>query len=383
MTAEPGDAAPPRRLKIAVYGICLNEEAFVPRFMEACRDADMVIIADTGSTDGTIEAFRSRGAIVHSIDIKPWRFDHARQAALALVPEDIDVCVSLDLDQIIAPNWRTIIEKHWKAPHNRVFYPLAWARNHAGSPREVLDNRIHARRGFSWRYPVHECVLADEGVAEHILLIRHLRIDHLPDPDKSRGQYLALLELAAREDPRHPRHAHYLGREYYFLGRWADAIAEFERHFSLKGDPLDLERHSSLRLSAMCHDRLGQSDAALALFRQAVDEIPDGRGALTDLAWALYQRERWAECYDVAVRGAATSVTSEAYGLQSDSGVTPEDMAAICGWRLGHLKEALDYGRRAMALQPNIERIRLNVARMEEALKTFGVRPAAGEVRLV
>ena len=382
MTAEPGDAALPRRLKIAVYGICLNEAAFVPRFMEACRDADMVIIADTGSTDGTIEAFRERGAIVHSIDIKPWRFDHARQAALALVPEDVDVCVSLDLDQIIAPNWRTILEKHWRTPHNRVFYTLAWAKNHDGSARTVLDNRIHGRHGFSWRYPVHECVLADDGVPEHILLIRHLRIDHLPDPDKSRGQYLGLLELAAREEPDLPRHAHYLGREYYFLGRWAEAIAEFERQFSLSSNPADLDRNASLRLSAICHDRLGEPDAALTLLRQAVDEIPDGRGGLTDLAWALYQRERWAECYEIAVRGAATPVISEAYGLQSDSGVTPEDLAALCGWRLGHLREALDYGRRALALQPTVERIRLNIERMEGALRTHGVRATGGEVRL-
>jgi tetratricopeptide (TPR) repeat protein len=319
---------------------------------------------------------------VHSVDIKPWRFDHAREAALALVPEDVDICVSLDLDQIIARNWRAILEKHWKPPHNRVFYTLAWSKNHDGTARTVLDNRIHARRGFRWRYPVHECVLAEEGVAEHILLIRHLVIDHLPDPEKSRGQYLGLLELAAREEPQRSRHAHYLGREYYFLGRWADAIAEFERQFTLNDDPADLERNSSLRLSALCHDRLGEDEKALALFRQAVEEIPTGRGGLTDLAWALYQRERWVECYEVAVRGAATPVISESYGLQSDTGVTPEDMAAICGWRLGRHREALAYGRRAMALQPSVERIRRNVEQMEEALNAQGSKPQRGEVRL-
>jgi hypothetical protein len=47
-------------------------------------------------------------------------------------------------------------------------------------------------------------------------------------------------------------------------------------------------------------------------------------------------------------------------------------MASICGWRLGHQNQALIYGRQALAKAPDVERIRLNVARMEQAL---GVAP--------
>lgn len=34
------------------------------------------------------------------------------------------------------------------------------------------------------------------------------------------------------------------------------------------------------------------------------------------------------------------------YGCDFDTGVLPEDMAAICGWRLGHLRQALIWGAR-------------------------------------
>jgi tetratricopeptide (TPR) repeat protein len=367
MTAETVAPDPRPALKIAVYAICLNEEAFVSRFMASCQGADMVIVADTGSTDGTVAALRAEGAIVHEIAIKPWRFDHARQAALDLVPEDVDICVSLDLDQTLAPGWRGILDRGWKPPANRVYYTLAWAKNHDGSPRNLLDNRIHARHGFVWRYPVHECVVPD-GVPEHILVIRHLRIDHGPDPDKSRGQYLHLLQLAASEEPDLPRHAHYLAREYFFIGRYAEAIEEFERHIELQPDQGDVERNNSLRMAAQCRDGLGEPDEALALYRRAVAERPDTRGALVDLAWALYQRELWAECYEAASRAAALPDVVDFYGASSDMGVLAEDMACITGWRLGHFQAALDYGRRAMGLAPNIERIRLNVARMEAAL---------------
>ena len=42
-------------MKIAVYAISKNEEQFVKRFCESAKEADLILIADTGSTDGTVE----------------------------------------------------------------------------------------------------------------------------------------------------------------------------------------------------------------------------------------------------------------------------------------------------------------------------------------
>ena len=44
-----------KKLKIAVYAIALNEEQFVQRWYESAKDADYLLIGDTGSTDKTIE----------------------------------------------------------------------------------------------------------------------------------------------------------------------------------------------------------------------------------------------------------------------------------------------------------------------------------------
>ena len=45
-------------MKIAVYAISKNEEQFVDRFCASAADADVILIADTGSTDGTVERAR-------------------------------------------------------------------------------------------------------------------------------------------------------------------------------------------------------------------------------------------------------------------------------------------------------------------------------------
>ena len=70
-------------MKIAVYAISKDEAAFVERFCASAKDADLILIADTGSADETVSLAREHGATVHEICISPWRFDRARDAALA------------------------------------------------------------------------------------------------------------------------------------------------------------------------------------------------------------------------------------------------------------------------------------------------------------
>ena len=43
-----------KKQKIAVYAICKNEEQFVDRWYEAVKDADVIVVVDTGSTDNTV-----------------------------------------------------------------------------------------------------------------------------------------------------------------------------------------------------------------------------------------------------------------------------------------------------------------------------------------
>lgn len=59
--------------KICVYAICKNEEKFVDRWMDSMGEADVVTVTDTGSTDGTVEKLRARGAAVYVNEVKPWR----------------------------------------------------------------------------------------------------------------------------------------------------------------------------------------------------------------------------------------------------------------------------------------------------------------------
>ena len=58
-------------MKIVVYAICKNEAQFAKRWMDSMSEADQVVVLDTGSSDGTAERLRSRGAEVTVEEISP------------------------------------------------------------------------------------------------------------------------------------------------------------------------------------------------------------------------------------------------------------------------------------------------------------------------
>ena len=98
-------------MKICVYAISKNEEKFVNRFVDSLQDADGIYVLDTGSTDSTVDLLKKRGVTVKQKIIDPWRFDVARNLSLEMVPDDTDICICMDLDEVIEDGWRERLEK--------------------------------------------------------------------------------------------------------------------------------------------------------------------------------------------------------------------------------------------------------------------------------
>jgi tetratricopeptide (TPR) repeat protein len=334
-------------MKIAVYGICLNEAPFVARFAASAAAADLIQVADTGSTDGSVAAFEAAGVAVTAIRVRPWRFDDARNAALALLPDDIDICVSLDLDTVLLDGWREALEAAWAPGTNLAYYNHILGRRPNGDPIQFVDNRGHARHGVRWKSPCHEYLVFDR-TEERSVGVGGALMEQFPDKRKSRGQYLPLLKLAVEEAPNDARAAHVLARELRNHGRHGEAIVKFERYLRLVASTPE-ERSMSMRLLAMSHLSLGDHQAALTWFRRAAEDQPQLQGAWIDLACALYQQKDWRGCLDACVKAMETPLVVSEYGAYSDSGAMPEDMASVCAFRLGRQQEAVAFARRGAA----------------------------------
>ena len=349
-------------MKIAVYAISKNEEQFVQRFCDSAKNADLILIADTGSTDQTVEKALECGAKVYNICISPWRFDKARDAALALIPRDYDVCISLDLDEILEPGWREEIERVWTEQTTRLRYKFDW-----GCGISFFYEKIHHRHGYHWHHPVHEYPRADGRTAEVYAHTDMLLVSHHPDPAKSRGQYMPLLELAIKEDPTCPRNAFYHARELTFYDRWKEAIEALNRYLAMPEATWANERCYAMRLLGKAHDELGNWHEALKWYRLACAEAPGTREPWVDLAMFTYRSSMWIDGYSAAKN--ALLITDKALVYTMDPSVwteKPWDLASICAWQLGHKQEAIDLCKKALEFNPTDTRLIRNLEQMTE-----------------
>lgn len=236
-------------MKIAIHTVARNEQANVAQWMQSGQDADYVVMVDTGSTDGTLDEFRMAATInkhwgkaratyiEHRITVRPWRFDVARNAALSLIPADVDVVITMDMDERIQPGWREAVEKVWQpGVTTSGSYRYIFARHPDGSVAlEYWHNRIHTRDNFHWVLPAHEAPYPYLlGRPESKVAIPGMVIEQQQNLSVNRAERdLPLVELGYKENPHSQRALFYLGRQYLYAGRYDEAIDHMTRYFAM------------------------------------------------------------------------------------------------------------------------------------------------------
>ena len=209
--------------KVCVYAICKNEEKFIEKWYNSIKEADYICVLDTGSNDNSVKKFKELGIKVKKKIINPWRFDIARNESLKIIPKDTDICICLDLDEVMLPGWKDELLKIWNKNITRIKYLYNWKLDKNNKPLiSFYADKIHAYNKYIWTHPVHE-VLKPISF-ENIIQTDKIIINHYPDQTKSRSSYLKLLELSVKEDPNDDRNLHYLGREYMYYGKWNECI---------------------------------------------------------------------------------------------------------------------------------------------------------------
>ena len=340
-------------MKICVYAISKNEEQFVERFCKSAKDADLILIADTGSTDNTVEMAINCGAQVYDIYVSPWRFDKARDTALALIPAEFDICISLDLDEVLEPGWRDEIERVWKEDTTRLRYKFDW-----GCGISFFYEKIHHRKGYHWHHPVHEYPRPDGRIKEVYAHTDMLLVSHHPDPTKSRGQYLDLLKLAVTEDAHCPRNAFYYARELTFYRKWGESIVALFKYLDNPQANWPNERCYAMRLLGKAYQALGVMDQARHWYQQATIEAPNTREPWVDAAEFFYTQKDWENCMNFGLKALEIKNKQEVYTMDPAVwGAKPYDLIAISAYNFGLYDTAVEYGQKAVELDPDNTRL--------------------------
>jgi tetratricopeptide (TPR) repeat protein len=342
-------------MKIAVYTIAKNEEQFVERWAESCKDADYRFILDTGSTDKTVAKAEAIGVKVASATINPWRFDIARNTSLSLLPADIDICIALDMDEVLLPGWREELEKI-SDDITRPRYKYTWSWNEDGTPGlEYGGDKIHRRNGYRWHHPVHEVIVADR--IKEVQAWTGLEIHHYPDVSKSRGQYFPLLELAVKEDPSNDRNQYYLAREYFFNNLFEKAVDMFKTHLNNPNAQWGPERAASWRYLAKC-----DSANAEYYLAQAIQDAPNRREALVEMGMLYYNKQDYKKALMFMEEAVLVQEKPLDYLCEDFAwGSLPYDVAAISAFNLNDKDLALRYGTVAVSFDPENQRLLNNL----------------------
>ncbi len=349
------------KYKICVYAICKNEEKFINRWCNSVKEADEIYVLDTGSTDNSVDLLTANNVNVTKKIISPWRFDVARNESLKLLPDNTDICVCCDLDEVFEKGWRKKMEDAWDNKTTRLRYTFNWLLDENDIPKVTFYyEKTHSRHDYKWIHPVHE-VLENINDNESFKTADEIILNHYPDITKSRSNYLPLLELAVKENPDNDRNMHYLGREYMYHNEIDKSIDTLIKHIYLKSATWNDEKCASMRFIARNYQKLNRYDEARMWLKKAIDIAPHLRDPYVELALMEYKLNNYKEVYKLCYKALEINEKYKSYINEVFSwDHTIYDLLSICYFERKDYKNSLVSVEKAIEINNRIDRLHSN-----------------------
>jgi glycosyltransferase involved in cell wall biosynthesis len=316
--------------KFAVYTIVKNAESYIYNWVESAQGADYLILGDTGSTDRTVAVARKLGATVYKIKPDtPFHFANARNAILAKVPSDA-VCISLDADETLGPNWRVALEQEWSNTLMTV--------NYSNGLHTSKIARIHPRNAV-WKDRIHEYLYVDSA-----LLPSSVTILHEQDMNRDRSWYIDLLESQIAANESMPRSLAMLGKEHMVRGNTKKAVECLEKYLTIDTDYMQ-ERANVCNLLYYLTKRI-------EWLYQSIFYCPPQREAYQRLAAYMAHNGDWIGAYHYATM----SLAYPPLEVFTEYLLTEESIVAIlaeAAFQTGRRTEAVEKGEYLADKYPN------------------------------
>lgn len=366
--------------KICVYAICRNEKQFVEKWLESMSEADYIVVLDTGSTDGTYEMLKEDPRVYRCEQkvITPWRFDVARNEGMLLIPDDANILLSTDLDELLEPGWAQVIRDKWNPQHHvRGDYKYAWSHNENGEPGRIFYyDKLHDRNWY-WGAPVHELLFSElydysYRYSHEISLFNDgVYLHHYPDYSKSRSTYLPLLQLRAKENPEDYYGLYYLSHEYFYQGMYEKCI-EIENYILTNfSEQYELtEKAAAYLFLGDSYRALGDNDKSVYYYNIAIGVDDTYREPYLSIAEIMNEKQM----YDVAI-GYVQEALKKTYRhytwVERDNswGGQIEDILSVSYYWTGDYKKSFECVTKAIEYFPNDGRIKYNFDIISKALQ--------------
>jgi len=204
-------------MKLSTVLIIKNEEACLEKCLESIKDADEIIIVDTGSTDSTLEiAKRYTDKIYHF----PWTNDFSEARNFAKSKCTSDWILSIDADhQLLTPI--SEVKEEIKKTNKRVLNIKSKSGNNWHYRAVLWKNDPDIK----WVGKVHENlnIIGEENT--NIERNCDYSINHKIDPKRNLN-ILLTMEMT-------PRNLFYIAKEYLDLKEYEKAIEYFDKYLPI------------------------------------------------------------------------------------------------------------------------------------------------------
>lgn len=338
---------------ISLCMIVKNEEETLSRCLDCVRGiADEIIIADTGSTDGTKEIAKKYTDKIY--DYK-WTDDFSAARNFSYEKATMDYILWLDADDILLENDRTRflqLKKDLDENVDAVMMRYNIDFDSYGNPaffyyRERLTKRSC---GFKWAEPVHECLQVGGNIINSDICITHKKIGKT-----EKGRNLVIYDkLLSDGKELSPRGQYYYARELMENGRVDEAIERFSM-FLLIGKGWMEDNINACCELAQCYILKNEPGLALSsLLNSFIYDMPRAESCCR-IGYLFMDKKEYQTAAFWFELATAVKVPQNSWGfIHSDySDYIPNMELAVCYDRLGEQDKAEAFNNKAGKIKPD------------------------------
>ena len=281
---------------MATISLCMivkDEEKWLSQCLESAKLVDEIIIADTGSSDKSIEIAKSFGATVFSI---PWEHDFAKARNAAVAKATKEWILVLDADEKIIPddlkklkNLLDTISADALKLELRNYIPKQMPGAVKCEPSEITYNaraykpfklvRVFRNKGYRYENKVHELVehnieSAQGKIAEAPIPIHHYGILQSENVQHKMRYYAWLVFKELEENPENIRALYMAGQHEKDQGDLAKSLEYFQKVANK-----DSSYRNVWSVIASIHLELNDNESAIHSYEKSLVNNPTSFGA--------------------------------------------------------------------------------------------------------
>ncbi len=352
-------------LPVSVCIIAKNEENCIKECLMRLAKYDWeIVVVDTGSTDKTVEIARKYTSAVYSF---PWINDFSAARNYSIQKAKNDYILILDCDEYLEENEQTAriisnLPSYITPGQIGVFTlhnPTAVYTQPDAAPVMTTDYiaRFFHRSKMHFEGSIHEQLTSKTGEAKNYVSIP-LSFYHTgyqtPALQKQKAlRNIPLLKAELTSHPDNPYLYYQLGRSYFSIANYENALPYFETALSMELDERAEYVQTLVESYGYCLLNLKQYQKALEL--EGIYPIFSKRADFVFLMGLIYMNNAM---FSEAIGEFQKATTISSYSVEGVNSYSANYNIGVIYECMGNTEEAVKYYTKCKSYAPAIERIR-------------------------